>query len=124
MKGEKDPGRDFPGKRWLVNFLRALHLVGVVGLGAGVLADLPEGRWFAFGMLAMVTGLAILGLDRWSRPTYFREYVGLAMTGKLVLLGVLLGWPTQRAMLFWLILVLSVLFAHAPASLRHGVWRK
>ncbi len=124
MKGRKDPARDFPGKRWLVNLLRAIHLVGVVGLGVGVLGDIPEARWFAFGMAALVTGLAILTLDAWSRPSYFRENVGLAMAGKLLLLGVLLAWPAQRAVLFWLILVFSVLFAHAPASLRHGVWRK
>lgn len=124
MKERKDPARDFPGKRWVVNLLRAIHLVGVVGLGAGVLGDIPEARWFAFGMAALATGLTILFLDAWSRPGYFREYVGLAMAGKLILLGILLAWPAQRAVLFWLILVFSVLFAHAPASLRHGVWRK
>jgi uncharacterized membrane protein len=124
MKGRKDPARDFPGKRWLVNLLRAIHLVGVVGLGAGVLGDIPEARWIAFGMTALVSGLTILALDAWSRPGYFREYVGMAMAGKLILLVILLTWPAQRAVLFWLILVFSVLFAHAPASLRHGVWRK
>ena len=124
MKGRKDPARDFPGKRWLVNLLRAIHLVGVVGLGAGVIGDIPEARWLAFGMAALVTGLAILSLDAWSRPGYFRENVGLAMAGKLLLLGVLLAWPAQRAALFWLILVFSVLFAHAPASMRHAIWLK
>lgn len=124
MKGKRDPARDFPGKRWLVNLLRAAHLVGVVGIGAGVLAELPEARWFGFGLTALVSGLAILVLDAWSRPTYLRENVGLAMACKLVLLGVLLAWPAQRLALFWLVLVLSVLFAHAPASLRHGLWRK
>jgi hypothetical protein len=124
MKGRRDPGRDFPGKRWLVNLLRAIHLIGVVGLGAGILAELPEGRWFAFALAALMSGLAILALDSWSRPGYFREYVGLAMAGKLLLLCLLLVWPGQRPALFWLVLVLSVLFAHAPASLRHGVWRK
>lgn len=120
---KKSPQRDFPGKRWLVNLLRAVHLIGVVGLGAGVLTELPEARWLAFGLTALASGLAILVLDAWSRPGYFREYVGLAMAGKLVLLGVLLAWPAQRAVLFWLILVLSVLFAHAPASVRHAAWR-
>lgn len=124
MKGKRDPGRDFPGKRWLVNLLRAVHLVGVVGLGAGVLGEVPESRWFGFGITALVSGLLILSLDSWSRPSYFREYVGLAMAGKLVLLGTLLAWPAQRAVLFWTILVLSVLFAHAPASVRHATWRK
>lgn len=116
--------RRFPGKRWLVNLLRAIHLVGVVGLGAGVIGDIPEARWMAFGLMALLSGLAILALDSWSRPGYFREYVGLVMAGKLLLLGMLLAWPAQRAVLFWLILVLSVLFAHAPASLRHAVWLK
>ena len=124
MKGRKDPARDFPGKRWLVNLLRAIHLVGVVGLGAGVIGDIPEARWLAFGMAALVTGLAIQSLDAWSRPGDFRENVGLAMAGKLLLLGVLLAWPAQRAVLFWLILVFSVLFAHAPASMRHAIWLK
>jgi hypothetical protein len=124
MKGKGLPGRDFPGKRWLVNLLRAIHLVGVVGLGAGVLGEIAEARWFAFGVVTLLSGLSILALDAWSRPGYFRENVGLAMVGKLLLLGALLAWPAQRAPLFWLILVISVLFAHAPASLRHAVWLK
>lgn len=124
MKGKRDPARDFPGKRWLVNLLRAIHLVGVVGLGAGVLGDIPEARWIGFGLTALVSGLAILALDAWSRSGYFREYVGLAMAGKLILLGILLAWPAQRAVLFWLILVFSVMFAHAPASVRHAAWLK
>ena len=124
MKGKRDPSRDFPGKRWLVNLLRAAHLVGVVGIGAGVLGEVPESRWFGFGLTALVSGLAILVLDAWSRPAYLRENVGLAMACKLALLGVLLAWPAQRLALFWLVLVLSVRFAHAPASLRHGLWWK
>lgn len=122
--GKRDPQRDFPGKRWLVNLLRAAHLVGVVGLGAGILAEMPEGRWLVFGTVVLASGLTILALDAWSRPGYFREYVGLAMAGKLLLLGLLLAWPAQRTVLFWLILVLSVMFAHAPASVRHAVWLK
>ncbi len=124
MKGKRDPARDFPGKRWLVNLLRAMHLVGVVGIGAGVLGEVPESRWFGFGLAALVSGLLILSLDAWSRPSYFREYVGLAMAGKLLLLGLLLAWPAQRFVLFWLILVLSVMFAHAPAGVRHAIWLK
>ena len=30
--------RDFPGRRWLGVLLRAAHLAGVVGVGAGLLA--------------------------------------------------------------------------------------
>lgn len=124
MKGRRDSARDFPGKRWLVNLLRACHLVGVVGLGAGILGEMPESRWMAFGTVVLASGLSILALDAWSRPSYFREYVGLAMAGKLLLLGLLLAWPAQRAVLYWLILIFSVLFAHAPASLRHAVWMR
>ncbi len=124
MKEKRDVARDFPGKRWLVNLLRAAHLVGVVGLGAGVVGEIPDARWHAFGVTALVSGLSMLALDSWTRRSYFREYVGLAMAGKLLLLGALLAWPAQRAPLFWLILVFSVLFAHAPASLRHAVWLK
>jgi hypothetical protein len=124
MKEGGSPGRDFPGKRWAVNLLRAVHLIGVVGLGAGVLGELDAPRWFAFGLTASLSGLLILAIDGWSRPGYFGQYVGLAMVGKLILLAVLLVWPSQRAVLFWSILVFSVLFAHAPARLRHAVWLK
>ncbi|BBO19761.1 MAG: hypothetical protein LC123_04650 [Burkholderiales bacterium] len=124
MKGKRDHARDFPGKRWLVNLLRAAHLVGVVGIGAGVLGEVAESRWFGFGLATLVSGLLILSLDSWTRPSYFRELAGLAVAGKLLLVGALLAWPAQRNGLFWLILVFSVLFAHAPASLRHAVWLK
>ena len=122
MKEGRGSVRDFPGKRWLVNLLRAAHLVGVVGIGAEVLAGLPGGHGFAFGLGALVSGLGMLALDAWSRPSYWREYVGLVMMCKLLLFGALLARPSERAALFWLALVLSVLFSHAPAGVRHGLW--
>lgn len=122
MKTERDAGRDFPGKRWLVNALRAAHVVGIVGLGAAVLAETAPAA--GFGLLVLLSGLAILGLDAWSRPGYFRENVGVAMLGKLLLFGLLLVWPAQRAPLYWLILVFSVFLSHAPARVRHGTWRR
>ena len=41
------------------------------------------------------------------------------MLVKFVLLGWFAADPARRPLLFWLILVFSVIFAHAPASFRH-----
>ena len=47
------------------------------------------------------------------------EIAGLSMIAKLVPLWVALHWPEARAELYYAVIVLSALVAHAPAPLRH-----
>lgn len=107
--------RDFPGRRWLGVLLRAAHLAGVVGVGAGLLTG--EGAGFVY--LMVLSGVAMAMLDAWSRRRWLRELAGLSMLVKFALLGWFAADPARRPLLFWLILVFSVIFAHAPASFRH-----
>ncbi len=111
--------RDFPGRRWLVVALRAAHLAGVVGVGAGLLA-LPGGPAGGYVWLMVASGVAMAALDAWSNPVWLRELAGLSLLLKFALLGwfVVADEGAQR-LLFWAILVFSVIFAHAPASFRH-----
>lgn len=114
------PGhRDFPGKRWVVNLLRAAHLVGVVGVGAGMLAAWPPAHWQPYAVALLASGLAILFVDWWSNPRYLLQVKGLSVLVKLALAGWLAADPARLAWLFWTLLILSVLIAHAPGSLRH-----
>ena len=109
--------RDFPGRRWLGVVLRAAHLAGVVGVGAGLLATGTPGGVFVW--LMVLSGFAMAGLDAWSNPLWLKEYAGLSLLAKFALLGWFAAHPAARPALFWTILVFSVIFAHAPASFRH-----
>lgn len=110
--------RDFPGRRWLVVVLRAGHIAGVVGVGAGLLAGalVPA---TAFVLLMVLSGVAMALLDAWSNSTWLVELAGVSLLVKFGLLGWFLADAAARPVLFWLILVFSVIFAHAPASFRH-----
>lgn len=111
--------RDFAGRRLVVGLLRAMHLCGVVGVGAFLLGAADVVGASAFAFLLVAGGLGIMALDRWSDPTYLRQVNGLAMLAKLLLLGGLVWYFGLSQPLFWSTLVLSVLVAHAPASIRH-----
>lgn len=117
--GEPENRRDFFGRSLLINLLRALHLVGVVGLGAAALGIRPVSETAAFVGILIASGVLIAALDRWANPAYFFQLNGLAVLLKVLLLagvGMLAGF---NALLFWAVLVGSVLVAHAPRRLRH-----
>ncbi|MFA7270829.1 MAG: hypothetical protein WC073_15950 [Sterolibacterium sp.] len=126
-----DLHRDFAGRGLLINLLRALHLVGVVGIGATVLVpaiapgvpgnpgdSTPTGTPY-YAWLLIATGMAIIGLDRWANTAYFRQINGQWILFKLLVLC-LVGWLAGiGAVLFLAVLVCSVLMTHAPRWLRH-----
>jgi hypothetical protein len=111
--------RDFRGRRWLISVLRMLHLVGMVGVGAALLVAAAVPGEDAFAMLLVVSGVAMMALDAWSNPVYLKQVAGIAIAFKLALLLWYLFDAAQRPWLFWLILAVSSLAAHAPARLRH-----
>ena len=117
--GNEGNRRDFSGRGLLINLLRALHLVGMVGLGAAALGVRPVSETTVFVGILMASGVFIAALDRWADPAYFFQLNGLAVLVKVLLLagvGMLAGF---NAVLFWAVLVGSVLVAHAPRRLRH-----
>lgn len=119
MTDAKDRHRDFPGRRWLINGLRAGHLVGAAGVGAGVLSGWPLPQWQGFAATLLASGLSILLLDWWSNSRYLLQVNGLSVLAKLALMAWFVLRPEHREAVFWTILVFSVLIAHAPGRLRH-----
>jgi len=111
--------RDFPGRRWLIVVLRAIHLVGLVGTGAILLGGQPFGVAQPFVLTLFCSGLAMLLADLCAAPRYLGEISGAATLLKLLLLAWFMLDPAHRLPLFWGILVFSALIAHAPARLRH-----
>lgn len=111
--------RNFPGQRWLSVVLRGLHLVAVVWLGAALLGAPVTGDHAVLGL--WTTGLAMFGLDVWSKPSHVREASGIALLAKLALVTWMALDAASRPVLFWLVVVGSGVFAHAPASFRHAM---
>jgi hypothetical protein len=102
--------------RWLGIVFRALHLAAVIHLGAAMLAGVPA-QWAATAVL--VSGLALFALDSVRYPGHLGEVAGLSVVLKLVLVAAMVMVEPLRPPLFWTIIIWSVLFAHAPGSLRH-----
>lgn len=109
-----------PFVRWLSVVLRGLHLVTVIALGAALLGAPLDGHIQAMGVL--VSGAAMMALDLWAKPHLLKEWSGAALLIKLVLVGWMAADAGLRVPLFWLLVVWSAIFAHAPASFRHAVW--
>ncbi len=116
MPAKHSSRRDFPGRRWLIVVLRAVHLVGVVLLGAALLGQGDTG-WAAGVTLA--SGLGMLICDLWANSSLLAETAGFGMLLKLALVGLMVVFPPLALPLFWAILVASGLLSHAPASFRH-----
>ena len=114
---EKDRNRkDFPGRRWLIVGLRTVHLVGVILLGIALVTG-QSSSWATGGVL--LSGLAMLAIDTWAKPSHLRELSGATLLVKLGLLGLGLMMPALLPGIFWLLVVISSVVSHAPGDFRH-----
>ena len=110
--------RRFPGERWINNWLRSAHLVGVAGIGGGYLFGLAEAQWLPFWHLTLGTGVALSLLYLWASVAWLLQLKGLAIVVKLALLALAVLLPPWRGELFILVIVISGLIAHAPGAVR------
>ena len=116
MLMHRDHVRDFPARRWLNLSLRTVHLAGIVLLGAALLG---AGEIACGGWLTLLSGLGMFAGDAWANPAHLREIAGCGVLLKLALVAVMVVAPATALPVFWAILVLSTLLAHAPGALRH-----
>jgi hypothetical protein len=113
----------FPGRSVLINLLRTVHVAAMVGCGAGILTASPFADWKYYAYALLGSGMGILCLDRWANPEYFHQLDGLIVLVKLLLIATLM-WLLGAVPAFWVVLVVSVLAAHAPGRLRHWRWSR
>ena len=112
--------RFFPGQRWLNIGLRSLHILGVVGMGAGFLThQSPDDSFRLYLILTLATGLGMTLIDAWSNRQWLAQLSGQTVLLKLLLLGLIPLWPTAREALFILVILISAVVSHAPARIRH-----
>lgn len=104
-------------ERWLAVALRTLHLAGVVGVGAAVVAGQPV--TVAAAALTFVSGLALLVADLLAGRIALHELAGLVVVIKLALVGWMALDARQAAWIFWTLLGASSVSSHAPKGFRH-----
>jgi hypothetical protein len=112
--------RNTPLLRWLNMAVRGLHLAAVIGLGAALLGAPLSAQGQSHGVL--VSGFALFALDLWGKPRLLLEWSGASLLLKLAAVAAMAFSAEWRLPLFWGVVLWSALFAHAPASFRHGVW--
>lgn len=125
MSGELAPPRSFPGRRWVMTGLRALHLVGVGGIGGAYLYEGPREIWMPFLVITLVSGILMTALELWSSRYWLVEIRGLTIAIKVALLGLVGVIDEFEATAFIVVIVISAISAHAPAAFRYySVWHR
>lgn len=109
-------------RRWLSVLLRGMHLVAVIGLGAALLGAPAEhaGGIVRLAVAVAASGAAMFALDLWRNPRHLFDIAGVGVLVKLLLAGLMILDGAPRLTLFWIIVVWSALFSHAPATFRHA----
>jgi len=112
--------RFFRGQRWLNIALRSLHILGVVGMGAGFLTrQPPDDNFRLYLVMTLATGLGMTLVDAWSNRQWLAQLSGQTVLLKLLLLGLIPLWPDAREVLFVTVILISAVVSHAPARIRH-----
>ena len=104
-------------ERWVVVILHTLHLAGVVGVGAAVVAGQPVG--VAAAALTFASGLALFVADQLAGRIALHELAGLVVVIKLALVAWMALDARQAAWIFWTLLGASSISSHAPKGFRH-----
>lgn len=86
----------------------------IFGLGSDVVRD--------WGLVTLVSGLAILLTDLHASFTFVLETRGLLVTAKLLLVGLTILWPAAGLVFMLLAFTLGSVGSHMPGKYRHRVW--
>ncbi|HHJ80201.1 MAG TPA: hypothetical protein ENJ65_01055 [Candidatus Tenderia electrophaga] len=114
-----DKSRDFKLKRWLKITLRTTHLIGITGMATYVLNNTLITGWLFYIHLTIASGVAIMLLDIWSNGVWLLQLRGQAIIAKLILFAGLLLTEQHNTLLFFSIIIISGLIAHAPSNVRY-----
>lgn len=110
--------RGFRGKRWVNISLRSLHLLGMLGAGSGVLFSLPDAMWINYFWMLVISGSLMVVIELWTSAVWLVQLRGLSTVVKLGLLS-LMPLIEQDAVILFSVVLISGVFAHAPANIRY-----
>lgn len=125
----REPGRRSGGpkpsewRRWLGIGLRTAHLMGVVWMGAGMMATPMQaggpGAW-----LTLASGLALLLSELIDGRIALSELAGAVVLVKLAAVAWMALGGAGALPLFWAVMAVSAISSHAPRDLRHWTPRR
>lgn len=113
--------RRTPLERWVAIGVRTVHLAGVVGVGAAVVAGQAPSP--AVVWLMASSGGVLLAMDVYAGRIALGELAGVFVLAKMALVVWMAMAPHQAMWLFWALLAASSVMAHAPKAFRHWRWR-
>ena len=111
--------RDFKAKRWIKITLRTGHLIGMAGMATYALSDTYITDWLFYIHLTIASGVAMMLLDIWSNGVWLFQLRGQAIIIKLILFAALLMTGQYDSWLFFSMIIISGLIAHAPSNIRY-----
>ncbi|WP_394129517.1 hypothetical protein [Shewanella maritima] len=99
--------------------LRALHIIGIVGAGGGIIVGAEQSLWMSYWVLAMATGCLLLAWEVVRDWRWLIQLKGVLTIVKVAMLGLFIPLAAYKSELFIFIILLSVIVSHGPAGLRH-----
>ncbi|MGL4449329.1 MAG: hypothetical protein ACRCUH_01345 [Shewanella sp.] len=99
--------------------LRALHILGVVGSGGGIIVAADKALWINYWYLAMATGVILMLWEVVRDWRWLIQLKGVLTLLKLGLLCLFIPLANHKPEILTLIVFLSVIVSHGPAGLRH-----
>lgn len=110
--------RSFNSQRWVNIILRTTHLIGLSGVGAGAIFQVPINLWLPYLLITVISGCLMVLLETWSNGIWLIQLRGLATLIKLLLLALSFIWGIHGYMIF-IAIIISGLIAHAPGKVRY-----
>ena len=118
MRSDERTGRAL-AVRVLRTTLRTTHVLAVGAYYGGHVFSVPPERLAPAAVAAIATGVLFAIFEALSAPVWLVQLQGVATYVKLALIGsVSLFWD-QRIWILSLVIVIGVVFSHAPARLRY-----
>jgi hypothetical protein len=124
MKKNRDELQPLSEKRfWFERLtktsLRALHIIGVVGAGGGILLHIDKSQWLTYWVITMSSGLLLMLWEVVRDWRWLIQLKGVLTVAKLGLVGLLVPFANWQVEIIICLVALSVIVSHGPAGLRH-----
>jgi hypothetical protein len=99
--------------------LRALHIIGIVGSGGGIIFNLELSLWLNYWIIAITSGVLLMSWEIIRDWRWLIQLKGVLTLFKIILLGFFIQISQYHSELIIFIILLSVIVSHGPAGLRH-----
>lgn len=111
--------RSFDGRRAVRIFARTVHIVAMALVLGGVAYAAPVRALVLPLVLAVASGVLMVGMDLWKSPAWLYQGSGAAVLLKLVLLGLGQMFPAVRFECYVAATTVASVGSHMPKGWRH-----